>query len=98
MGAAVVGESVLLAVAGSVIGAGVIYRVLNDLPANTNFLGNTQFAFQFVVPARLLLEAVLGALARRAHARESGPERAVAVATRGWGILKPASQRNWSCV
>lgn len=63
VGAAVVGESVLLAVAGSVIGAGIIYLALNDLSANTNFLGNTQFAFQFVVPARLLLEAVLGALA-----------------------------------
>jgi putative ABC transport system permease protein len=62
VGAAVVGESVLLAAAGSVMGAGIIYLALNNLPANTNFLGNTQFAFQFVVPVSLLLEAVLGAL------------------------------------
>ncbi|HEV2704057.1 MAG TPA: ABC transporter permease, partial [Steroidobacteraceae bacterium] len=62
VGAAVVGESVLLATAGSVIGAGIIYLALNNLPANTNFLGNTQFAFQFVVPVRLLVEAVVGAL------------------------------------
>lgn len=63
VGAAVVGESVLLALAGSVFGAGVIYLALNDLQANTNFLGNTQFAFHFVVPFSLLLQAVLGALA-----------------------------------
>jgi putative ABC transport system permease protein len=63
VGAAVVGESVLLAAAGSVIGAGIIYLTLNNLPANTNFLGNTQFAFLFVVPGSLLVEAVLGALA-----------------------------------
>lgn len=63
VGAAVVGESLLLALAGSVFGAGIIYLALNDLQANTNFLGNTQFAFQFVVPVRLMLEAVLGALA-----------------------------------
>lgn len=62
VGAAVVGESVLLALAGSVFGAGIIYLALNDLQANTNFLGNTQFAFQFVVPLPLMLEAVLGAL------------------------------------
>jgi putative ABC transport system permease protein len=62
VGAAVVGESVLLAIAGSVLGAGIIYLALNDLQANTNFLGSTQFAFQFVVPVRLMLEAVLGAL------------------------------------
>lgn len=63
VGAAVVGESVLLALAGSVFGAGIIYLALNDLQANTNFLGNTQFAFHFVVPVPLLLEAILGALA-----------------------------------
>jgi putative ABC transport system permease protein len=63
VGAAVVGESVLLALAGSVLGAGIIYLALNGLQANTNFLGNTQFAFQFVVPISLILEAVLGALA-----------------------------------
>ena len=63
VGAAVLGESVLLALAGSVFGAGIIYLALNDLQANTNFLGNTQFAFQFVVPFSLLLQAVLGALA-----------------------------------
>jgi putative ABC transport system permease protein len=65
VGAAVVGESVLLALAGSVFGAGIIYLALNDLQANTNFLGNTQFAFQFVVPFSLLLQAVLGARRRR---------------------------------
>ncbi len=63
VGAAVIGESMLLALAGSVIGAGIIYLALNNLQANTNFLGDTQFAFQFVVPARLMLEAMLGALA-----------------------------------
>jgi len=63
VGAAVVGESVLLALAGSVVGAGIIYLALNELQANTNFLGSTQFAFQFVVPFSLLLQAVLGALA-----------------------------------
>ncbi len=63
VGAAVVGESVLLALAGSVLGAGIIYLALNNFQANTNFLGDTQFAFQFVVPARLMLEAMLGALA-----------------------------------
>jgi putative ABC transport system permease protein len=62
VGAAVVGESVLLALAGGLFGAAIIYLALNDLQANTNFLGNTQFAFQFVVPVRLMLEAVLGAL------------------------------------
>lgn len=36
---------------------------LNDLQANTNFLSGTQFAFQFVVPVSLMLEAMLGALA-----------------------------------
>ena len=60
--AAVVGESVLLALTGSVLGAGIIYLAMNDLQANTNFLGNSQIAFQFVVPVRLMLEAVLGAL------------------------------------
>ncbi len=62
VGAAVVGESALLALAGSLFGAGAIYLALNNLPANTNFLGNNQIAFQFVVPLSLLLEAVLGAL------------------------------------
>jgi len=62
VGAAVIGESALLALTGSVFGAGIIYLALNDLQANTNFLGNNQFAFQFVVPIPLMLEAVLGAL------------------------------------
>jgi putative ABC transport system permease protein len=63
VGAAVVAESLLLALFGSVFGAGSIYLALNNLQANTNFLGNSQFAFQFVVPIALMLEAVLGALA-----------------------------------
>ena len=63
VGAAVVGESALLALTGSVLGAGIIYLALNNVQANTNFLGNSQFAFQFVVPVTLMLEAVLGALA-----------------------------------
>lgn len=63
VGTAVVGESVLLALAGSAFGAGMIYLALNGLQANTNFLGNTQFAFQFIVPVRLMLEAMFGALA-----------------------------------
>jgi putative ABC transport system permease protein len=62
VGAAVVGESALLALAGSVLGAGIIYLALNNVQANTNFLHNNQFAFQFVVPVSLMLEAVLGAL------------------------------------
>jgi putative ABC transport system permease protein len=53
---------VLLALAGSVFGAAIICLALNDLQANTNFFGNAQFAFQFVVPIPLILEAVLGAL------------------------------------
>ncbi len=63
VGAAVVGESVLLALAGSVFGVVVIYVALNNLQANTNFLGNSQFAFHFSVPPSLMLEAVLGAVA-----------------------------------
>jgi len=63
VGAAVVAESLLLALAGGVLGAGIIYLALNDLPANTNFLGGNQFAFQFAVPASLMLQAVSGALA-----------------------------------
>jgi putative ABC transport system permease protein len=63
VGTAVIGESVLLAVAGSVFGAGLIYLTLNNAQANTNFLNNNQFAFQFVVPVSLMLEAILGALA-----------------------------------
>jgi putative ABC transport system permease protein len=62
VGAAVVGESMLLALAGSVLGAGTIYLALNNLAANTNFLNNSQFAFQFVVPVPLMLEALAGAL------------------------------------
>ncbi len=62
VGAAVVGESVLLALVGSVAGAGIIYLALNNLQANTNFLGNNQIAFRFMVPVSLVLEAVLGAL------------------------------------
>jgi len=62
VGAAVVGESMLLALAGSMFGAGIIFLALNDLQANTNFLGNNQFAFQFLVPVPLMLQAVLGAL------------------------------------
>jgi putative ABC transport system permease protein len=45
-----------------VLGAGLIYLALNNVQANTNFLHNNQFAFQFVVPVSLMLEAVLGAL------------------------------------
>jgi putative ABC transport system permease protein len=60
--AAVIGESALLALAGSVLGAGVIYLTLDNAQANTNFLNNNQFAFQFVVPVPLMLEAVAGAL------------------------------------
>ena len=62
VGAAVIGESVLLALAGSVVGAGLIFLTLNNAQANTNFLNNNQFAFQFVVPVPLMLEAVAGAL------------------------------------
>jgi putative ABC transport system permease protein len=61
-GAAVVGESVLLALVGGLLGAGIIFLGLNGTQANTNFLGNNQFAFQFVVPVALLLQAVVGAL------------------------------------
>ena len=109
VGAAVVGESVLLAAAGSVLGAGVIYLTLNNLPANTNFLGNTQFAFQFVVPVSLLVQAVLGALAigllgglwpaiRAGRMRVSQALSEVAGVARGCGILEAISQRNWLCV
>lgn len=63
VGAAVVGESVLLALVGGLLGAAIIFLALNGLQANTNFLGNNQVAFRFVVPASLILEAVSGAVA-----------------------------------
>ncbi len=89
VGAAVVAESALLALVGSVFGAAIIYLALNNLQANTNFLGNSQFAFQFVVPIPTDAGGGVGRAgdrsARRAVARdprwayacESGSRRAV---------------------
>jgi putative ABC transport system permease protein len=63
VGAAVVGESMLLALVGGLAGALLIYLALDGLQANTNFLGSNQVAFRYQVPPVLMLEAIFGALA-----------------------------------
>jgi putative ABC transport system permease protein len=56
-------ESVLLSVLGGTLGVLVIRLALNGLQTNTNFLGDTQFAFNLVVPPALMLQGVLWAAA-----------------------------------
>jgi putative ABC transport system permease protein len=60
---AVVAESALLSVVGSLIGIALIYFSLNGLQANTNFLGQAQYAFSFVVSPDLMGQGLLCALA-----------------------------------
>jgi putative ABC transport system permease protein len=54
-------ESVLLSLLGGIVGVVIIRLALNGMQTNTNFLGNTQFAFNLVVPAALMLQGVLWA-------------------------------------
>jgi len=67
-GAAAVGlgvlvESVLLSLVGGMLGVGLIRLALNGMQTNTNFLGDTQFAFSLVVPPALMLQGVAWAAA-----------------------------------
>ena len=55
-------ESLLLALLGAVIGIVLIYLALDGLQANTNFLGNAQYAFRFVVSPELMRQGILWAL------------------------------------
>ena len=55
-------ESMLLALLGGIIGAAFVYAGLDGLDANTNFFGDVQYAFSFVVSAQLVLQGVLCAL------------------------------------
>jgi len=54
-------ESVLLSVLGGIVGVVVIHLALDGMQTNTNFLGDTQFAFNLVVPPALMLQGVLWA-------------------------------------
>jgi putative ABC transport system permease protein len=54
-------ESVLLSLAGGILGALVIRLALNGMQTNTNFFGDTQFAFNLLVPPALMLQGVLWA-------------------------------------
>jgi putative ABC transport system permease protein len=54
-------ESVLLSMAGGILGVALIRLTLNGMQTNTNFLGDTQFAFSLVVPPALMLQGVLWA-------------------------------------
>lgn len=60
--ASVLAESVSLALAGAVLGLGVIYFGLNGYSTNSNFLSNTQYAFSFVVTPELMSRGVFWAL------------------------------------
>jgi putative ABC transport system permease protein len=55
-------ESLLLSLAGAILGVAVIYSVLNGYTTNTNFLSNTQYAFSFVITPQLMLQGILCAL------------------------------------
>jgi putative ABC transport system permease protein len=55
-------ESLLLSLAGAILGVAVIYSVLNGYTTNTNFLSNTQYAFSFVITPPLMLQGILCAL------------------------------------
>ena len=56
-------ESVLLSLLGGMVGVVAIRVALNGMQTNTNFLGDTQFAFNLVVPPALMLQGVLWAAA-----------------------------------
>jgi len=56
-------EALLLALAGAVLGVGLIYLGLNGYTTNTNFLSNTQYGFSFVITTQLMLQGILCALA-----------------------------------
>jgi len=58
----VIAESMLLALLGGLIGVALIYVALDGLDANTNFFGDAQYAFSFVVSADLVTQGVLWAL------------------------------------
>lgn len=55
-------EALLLALAGAVLGVGLIYLGLNGYTTNTNFLSNTQFGFSFVITGQLMLQGIACAL------------------------------------
>ena len=54
-------ESVLVSVVGGILGVVLIRLALDGMQTNTNFLGDTQFAFSLVVPPALMLQGVLWA-------------------------------------
>ncbi len=54
-------ESVLVSVAGGVLGVLLIRLALNGVRTNTNFLGDAQFAFSLVVPPALMLQGIVWA-------------------------------------
>jgi len=56
-------ESLLLALAGAVLGVGLIYIALNGYSTNTNFLSDNQYAFSFVISPQLMLQGIFWALA-----------------------------------
>ena len=60
---AVLVESVLLALLGSLIGIAIIYLALDGLQANSNFLTGTQYAFTFAVSGDVMAQGVLWAIA-----------------------------------
>jgi putative ABC transport system permease protein len=59
----VVIEAVLLALAGGVLGVALIYFALDGAEATSNFLGDRQYAFKFVVSPEVMRQGVLWALA-----------------------------------
>jgi putative ABC transport system permease protein len=56
-------ESLLLALTGAVLGVAAIYLALNGYSTNTNFLGDNQYAFSFVITPQLMLQGIFWALA-----------------------------------
>jgi putative ABC transport system permease protein len=56
-------EALLLALTGAVLGVLVIYFGLSGYTTNSNFLSNTQFAFNFVITPQLMLQGIFCALA-----------------------------------
>jgi putative ABC transport system permease protein len=63
VGVGVLVESVLLSLVGGIVGVALIRLTLNGMQTNTNFLGDTQFAFNLLVPPALMLQGVLWAAA-----------------------------------
>jgi len=54
-------ESVLVSALGGILGVLLIRVALNGMQTNTNFLGDTQFAFSLIVPPALMLQGVVWA-------------------------------------